>query len=161
MNRRHLVLALAAGALTAGTVALQHTACAQNNKKKVLVLTHAAGFKHSSRPAAAETVRRLGNETGDWEVFGVADNQDQVRSYINATSRIEIDAFFRHRTSLPQPAVEAYQELDARLGYRVRPGWDLSLIGTSLLHPRHLEFRAGTAPETYERSVALRSVWRF
>ena len=38
-----------------------------------------------------------------------------------------------------------------RLGYRIRPGWDLSLIGTNLLHDRHVEFRAGTAPETYER----------
>ena len=41
------------------------------------------------------------------------------------------------------------------------PGWDVSLIGNNLLHDRHLEFRAGTAPETYERSVTLRSVWRF
>jgi iron complex outermembrane recepter protein len=48
-----------------------------------------------------------------------------------------------------------------RIGYRVRPGWNLSLIGTNLLHDRHLEFRAGTAPETYERAVTLRSVWRF
>jgi hypothetical protein len=47
------------------------------------------------------------------------------------------------------------------MGYRVMPGWDLSLIGTNLLHDRHIEFRAGTAPETYERAVALRSVWRF
>ena len=85
----------------------------------------------------------------------------KVRSYINATNHIELDAFFRYNGSLPQPAVDAYHELDARFGYRIRPGWDLSLIGSSLLHDRHLEFRAGTAPETYERSVALRSVWRF
>ncbi len=57
-----------------------------------------------------------------------------MRSYINATNRIEIDAFFRYVGALPQPAVDAYSELDARLGYRVRPGWDLSLIGNNLLH---------------------------
>jgi iron complex outermembrane receptor protein len=85
----------------------------------------------------------------------------KLRSYINATSRIELDAFFRHVGALPQPKVDAYSELDARLGYRLRPGWDLSLIGTNLLHDRHLEFVAGTPPETYERSVTLRSVWRF
>ena len=89
------------------------------------------------------------------------DNIFKLRSYINATKRIEIDAFFRYIGELPQPPVDAYAELDARLGYHVRPGWDLSLIGTSLLHDRHVEFRAGTAPETYERSVSLRSVWRF
>ena len=85
----------------------------------------------------------------------------KLRSYVTATNRIEIDAFYRYVGELPQPAVDAYHELDARIGYRVLPGWDLSLIGNSLLHDRHLEFRAGTAPETYERSVALRSVWRF
>ncbi len=85
----------------------------------------------------------------------------KLRSYVTATNRIEIDAFYRYVGELPQPAVDAYHELDARFGFRVLPGWDLSLIGNSLLHDRHLEFRAGTAPETYERSVALRSVWRF
>jgi iron complex outermembrane receptor protein len=85
----------------------------------------------------------------------------KVRSYINATNRIEVDAFFRYVGALPQPAVDDYSELDARVGYRLRSGWDLSLVGTNLLHERHVEFRAGTAPETYERSVALRSVWRF
>jgi iron complex outermembrane receptor protein len=85
----------------------------------------------------------------------------KVRSYINATSRVEIDAFFRFVSALPKPAVDAYAELDARAGYRIRPGWDLSLVGNNLLRPRHVEFRAGTAPETYERAVTVRSVWRF
>jgi iron complex outermembrane receptor protein len=85
----------------------------------------------------------------------------KLRSYLTATSRIEIDAFYRYVGALPQPAVDAYHELDARFGYRVQPGWELSLIGNSLLHDRHVEFRGGTAPETYERSVTVRSVWRF
>ena len=85
----------------------------------------------------------------------------KIRSYMTLTDRLEVDAFFRWFDARPQPAVAAYRELDVRLGYRFRPGWDLSLIGTNLLHERHLEFRAGTAPETYERSVKLRSVWRF
>jgi iron complex outermembrane receptor protein len=97
---------------------------------------------------------------------GAAEGNDprhifKLRSYINATNRIEIDAFFRYVGSLPQPPVDAYRELDVRVGYRARPGWELSLIGTNLLHERHLEFRAGTAPETYERAVTLRSAWRF
>ena len=111
--------------------------------------------------------KELTFDTGSTDITrGAAEGNDprhifKVRSYITATSRIEIDAFYRRHTALPQPPVDAYQELDARIGYRVRPGWDLSLIGTNLLHDRHLEFRAGTAPETYERSVSLRSVWRF
>ena len=85
----------------------------------------------------------------------------KLRSYVIATTRLEFDAFFRYYGSRPQPAVDAYSELDARVGYRLMPSWDLSLLGSNLLHERHLEFRAGTAPETYERSVSVRSVWRF
>jgi outer membrane receptor for ferrienterochelin and colicin len=44
----------------------------------------------------------------------------KVRSYINATKRIEIDTFFRYYGSRPQPSVDSYSELDTRLGYRVR-----------------------------------------
>lgn len=85
----------------------------------------------------------------------------KVRSYLIASTRVEVDAFFRHYGSRPQPAVEAYSELDLRVGYRLRPGLDLSLIGANLLHERHIEFRAGTAPETYERAATLRVTWRF
>lgn len=85
----------------------------------------------------------------------------KVRSYLTVSRHIELDMRFRYYASLPQPFVGAYSEFDTRLGYRVKPGWDLSLIGANLLHPRHLEFRAGTAPETYERAITLRSVWHF
>jgi iron complex outermembrane receptor protein len=84
----------------------------------------------------------------------------KLRSYMNG-GPFEFDVFVRAVGALPQPAVDAYREMDARVGWRVRPGWDLSVIGTSLLSPRHLEFRAGTAPELYERAISLRSTWRF
>ena len=97
---------------------------------------------------------------------GAAEGNDpdhifKLRSYLDLGSRLEFDAFFRYVGALPQPAVAAYSELDARLGYRLAPGWDLSLIGTNLLSPAHLEFRGGTPPQVYERAVTLRSSWRF
>ena len=85
----------------------------------------------------------------------------KFRSYVNAGERVEFDAFFRYVSSLPNPPVDAYAELDARLGYHLRPGWDLAIIGTNLLSPSHLEFRSGTPPQVYERAVTLRSTWRF
>ena len=85
----------------------------------------------------------------------------KLRSYVTATRHMEFDAFFRYVGALPSPAVDDYAELDARMGYRIRPGIDLSLIGTNLLHDRHLEFRSGTPPETFERSLAARLTWRF
>lgn len=84
----------------------------------------------------------------------------KLRSYMNG-GPVEVDVFVRAIGALPQPAVDAYTEMDARVGWRVRPGWNLSVIGTNLLSPRHLEFRAGTAPELYERAVSVRSTWRF
>jgi iron complex outermembrane recepter protein len=85
----------------------------------------------------------------------------KFRSYMDLGSRFEADAFLRYVSSLPNPAVDAYAELDARVSYRVQPGWELALIGTNLLHGSHLEFRAGTPPQVYERGVTLRSTWRF
>jgi iron complex outermembrane receptor protein len=84
----------------------------------------------------------------------------KLRSYMNS-GPVEFDVFVRAIGALPQPAVDAYTEMDARVGWRVQPGWNLSVIGNNLLSPRQLEFRAGTAPELYERAVTVRSTWRF
>ncbi len=99
MNRRHLVLALAAGALTAGTVALQHTACAQNNKKKVLVVTHAAGFKHSSRDTGSALVSFLGAVTHQWEVVGDATNKEELQAWITPEKLKGVDLVFFANTT--------------------------------------------------------------
>jgi type 1 glutamine amidotransferase len=83
MTRRHFALLLAAGALlTAACTAQQRAGAA--DKKKVLVITHAAGFKHSSRPVAAQTVKTLGEKTGEWEVVAVADTAEDVNRHVNA-----------------------------------------------------------------------------
>ena len=84
----------------------------------------------------------------------------KLRSYIDA-GRFEFDGFFRFIGALPNPRVEAYTELDVRAGYHVRPGWDIAVVGSNLLHKNHLEFRGGTPPQVVERAVTLRSTWRF
>jgi iron complex outermembrane receptor protein len=85
----------------------------------------------------------------------------KLRSYLNLSERIEFDVFFRYVGALPAPPVEAYAETDVRVGYHVRPGWDVSLIGRNLFSGSHLEFRSGTPPQVYQRGVTLRSTWRF
>src|SRR5687768_13063324 len=101
MNRRHLVLALAAGALAAGSVALQHTACAQNNqnRKKILVVTHAAGFRHTPRDTAAAAVRFLGAVTHQWDVVGDATNKEELQGWITPEKLKEIDLVFFANTT--------------------------------------------------------------
>jgi iron complex outermembrane receptor protein len=74
---------------------------------------------------------------------------------------MEFDAVLYGAGRLPDPPVDAYAELDARLGFRVRPEWELAIVGQNLLNDRHLEFAAGTPPQLFERAIYLRSTWRY
>ena len=85
-----------------------------------------------------------------------------VRSFVDLPHGFALDSFFRHVASRPAPAVPDYSSLDVRLGWALRPGWELSLIGQNLLDDSHAEL--GTpGPRRYEfqRGVLVRSVWSF
>jgi iron complex outermembrane receptor protein len=84
-----------------------------------------------------------------------------LRSYLDLPHRLELDGFVRYAGRRPQPPLDAYAEATIRLGWRIRTGWDLSLIGENLVHRHHLEFAAGTPLERFERAVHLRSTWHF
>ena len=147
-----ITLANGMNALSRG---IESTAAAQITHWWQVHASHAYLWKELTFDAGSTDPTRGVSEANDPQhIF-------KLRSYIIATERLEFDGFVRHYGRRPQPRVEAYTELEGRVGFRVRPGWDLSLIGSNLLHERHMEFLAGTAPETYERSVSLRSVWRF
>ncbi|HTE19424.1 MAG TPA: hypothetical protein VK689_13705, partial [Armatimonadota bacterium] len=60
MNRKTFVLAMAAGALMVGGWAMRPGCAQDKQKKRVLVISQAAGFRHSSIPVAAAAVRFLG-----------------------------------------------------------------------------------------------------
>lgn len=97
MDRREFTMALGAGALAA--LAWDPRSAGAAPKKRILVITHAAGFKHSSRPVAAATVRALGEKTGLWEVVAVADNQEQVNASVNAENLKNLDLVFFANTT--------------------------------------------------------------
>jgi iron complex outermembrane recepter protein len=84
-----------------------------------------------------------------------------LRSYFDLGKKAELDAVLRFSSALPAPALKAYAELTLRLGWRIRPGLDLSIIGQNLLHDRHEEFVAGTPREYLHRGVHLRATWRY
>jgi iron complex outermembrane receptor protein len=84
-----------------------------------------------------------------------------VRTSIDLPHRMQADAMLRHVSSLPSPAVAAYTELSARLGWQISNHLDLSLLGQNLLHDRHEEFAAGTPRELFERGLSLRGIIRF
>ena len=86
----------------------------------------------------------------------------KMRSLLDLTHGFELDAFLRAVSSRPSPHVPGYAELDLRLGWRVRPGWELSLSGQNLLNDRHAElFYPGSPRFEFERAAHLRSTWRF
>ena len=86
----------------------------------------------------------------------------KLRSSVDLPGGIELDAFVRRVGRLPHPVVPAYAELDARVGWRPRPGLDVSLIGQNLLHAHHPEFQlASPVREEFQRGFSVRVQWRF
>ena len=83
----------------------------------------------------------------------------QVRSSYDIGAGQEFDVTLRHVGALPRPAVPAYTAVDARWGWRIRPGVDLSIIGHNLFDPRHAESGAPATRSEYERALAVRVVW--
>jgi iron complex outermembrane recepter protein len=63
-----------------------------------------------------------------------------LRSSSNLTADVTFDATLRYVSSLPDPAVPAYTELNARVAWQVSPRCDLALSGFNLLHAHHQEF---------------------
>ena len=98
MTRRYFALALLSGALLGGSWSARPGFTARA-KKKVFIITYATGFKHSSRQLAADTVKKLGDETGDWEVVGQADNQEQLDAGITADTLKHINLVFFANTT--------------------------------------------------------------
>jgi iron complex outermembrane recepter protein len=65
-----------------------------------------------------------------------------LRSSANLTAKLTFDATLRYVSSLPDPAVPAYTELNARLAWHLSQRCDLALTGLNLLHAHHEEYPA-------------------
>jgi iron complex outermembrane recepter protein len=88
----------------------------------------------------------LSFQAGDVGLLGVAEAGDdpaaqgQIRSSMNLGRDVTFDATVRSVAALPNPAIPAYTELNARLGWNVTPRIQLSVSGFNLLHAYHLEY---------------------
>jgi iron complex outermembrane recepter protein len=104
-------------------------------------------------------------EPGASTLLGVSQAGDDPSSQLLLTSsmdlgtRLTFDATVRHVSALPDPALPAYTEMSARLGWRVGKTLELALVGLNLLHSRHLEFPAPYGEEIL-RGAMLRLQWR-
>jgi len=93
--------------------------------------------------------------------------QAQLRSGMQVTADVDLDLALRRvgrvTTVNGVENAPAYTEADARIGWRVRPGLELSVSGFNLLNDHHLEINdASTAPvRTVPRSVYVGLRWGF
>jgi iron complex outermembrane receptor protein len=90
-----------------------------------------------------------------------------LRSLVSMGERLEIDAQLRYQSKIrSQPltlageGVDAYTELDLRLGWRASDQWMFSLVGQNLLHDEHPEFGPVDSRGNLERAVYLKAEWR-
>jgi iron complex outermembrane receptor protein len=93
--------------------------------------------------------------------------QLSARSTMDLARNLALNFDLRRVGALPNPASPAYTELDSRVGWSVSRSVAVSLTGSNLLHPQHLEFGTASTPiqlgptgvET-GRSVFLEVHWR-
>jgi iron complex outermembrane receptor protein len=99
------------------------------------------------KPGSADTIGASGlaiNDPASWWM---------LRSSHDLAANTEFDLTVRRVGALPQPSVPAYTQVDMQLGWRMRPGVELSLIGRNLAGDRHAEF--GPAPTRVEFGRAI------
>lgn len=96
----------------------------------------------------------------------VPEYQAQLRSTFQLSPTVELWLALRHVDEVPAAAdgggiVPAYTELDARIGWFVRPGVELSLIGRNLLNRSHPEIGGLNLRREIPRSIYARVRWEF
>jgi iron complex outermembrane recepter protein len=88
------------------------------------------------------------------------EHQAHLRTSMNLPVNMTFDADLRYVGTLPDPEVRAYEELNARLGWRASREWEVALAGANLLHARHQEFTVPPS-DAITRSVMLDARYRF
>lgn len=89
-----------------------------------------------------------------------------LRNNFRLTPKVDLWLSLRHVGEVPayengNGIVPAYTELDARLGWQVRPGLNIGLVGRNLLDSSHPEIGGLNARREIRRSVAASLRWEF
>jgi iron complex outermembrane receptor protein len=90
-------------------------------------------------------------------------HQWSLRSTFNITSTLDFNVMTRSVGTLPAPRIPAYTAVDASLGWRPNQRVELSLFLQNLFGAGHVEFGPGplVPPSDYDRSAAIRFLWRW
>ena len=80
---------------------------------------------------------------------------------------LEVDAQLRYQSRIRRmpevvtgTGIDAYTELDVRVGWRASDQLELAMIGQNLLDDAHAEFGQPERRGEIERSVLLKATWR-
>jgi len=82
----------------------------------------------------------------------------QLRSHYAFDDRRELEVGLRKVAALENPAVPGYWALDARFGWRVAPGVELSVVGENL-NGSHAEYGPVATRAEVDRKVGVKLVW--
>ncbi len=90
-------------------------------------------------------------------------NQATLRSQLDVTDDIEIDAFLSYVDVISAQSAPAYLRADLRFGWRPTDSVELALVGQNLLDRRHPEFQGqiGIVPTEVERAIYFSVALRF
>jgi iron complex outermembrane recepter protein len=103
---------------------------------------------------------RLEFKPGASGLLGVVQAGDDPSSHASLTSsmnlphRFTLDVMLRYVGALPSPALPAYTDADARLGWRMNRTVEFSLRGANLLHARHYELPPGDGEQITRAVIA-------
>jgi iron complex outermembrane receptor protein len=90
-------------------------------------------------------------------------HQLQIRSELDVAKQIQFDAAMYSVSALPALNVPAYTRVDARMGWRPSPRFELSTGGRNLQEGKHLEYvsEGPFAPSRIGRGFYARGMWSF
>jgi iron complex outermembrane recepter protein len=84
-----------------------------------------------------------------------------LHSRLDLARNVEFDSYLRFVDDLPSPATPSYLELDLRLGWSLRPGLEVAIVGRNLLDDAHPEFAGTMLTREVQRSVYGTLRWEF
>lgn len=80
-------------------------------------------------------------------------HQVQLRSQLDVTDKLSLDAGARAVAALHNPHIPSYREADARIAYRASDAIELFVSGQNLLHSHHLESNDADQGQAISRMV--------
>jgi iron complex outermembrane receptor protein len=106
------------------------------------------------------------NNRGEWLEGSTPRSMAGVRSWLALGKRFEIDTQYRYQSRIrAMPVVvtgdgiDAYSEIDLRVGWRASDHWEFALMGQNLLHDEHVEFGPPASRGILERTIYFKASW--